>query len=283
MHTQSKNILYPSLLLTSSLVIVFILYVKFIKKDELQVRLNATYKEIKTLEDIVPINDRNVSAVIYTNTIPLPDTMPVSIKKKAFIEMILPSVLVAKYRLETLHDKVEKISQKTKLTQKEKVFIEALFKKYKTTEIDILLARLIPHPVSIVLAQAAVESGWGSSRFFIKANNIFGIWSFNKKDKRIPALETRGAKAIYLKKYDSLEESISDYFRTLGTSKSFKNFRNSRLLHDDPLRLIHDLKYYSELREEYVKKLRRVIVHNNLSQYDEYQLSPESFTMEVVD
>ncbi|MCV6608441.1 MAG: glucosaminidase domain-containing protein, partial [Campylobacterales bacterium] len=249
---------------------------------ETKIELNAVYKPLKTLNDIVPVKDKNVSAVIYTNPVLLPNTMPVVYKKKAFIDMILPSILVSKYKLSKLHEKVLLISKKPEIKGEDKKFIDLLFKKYKTTKIDILLTRLTTHPTSVVLAQAAVESGWGGSRFFIKANNIFGIWSFNKNEKRIPALGMRGAKTIYLKKYDSLEESISDYFKTLGTSKSFKNFRNKRLLHKDPLELIKDLQYYSELREEYVEKLRKVIVQNNLSKYDDYQLSLDSFKEVIV-
>ncbi len=71
------------------------------------------------------------------------------------------------------------------------------------------------HPVSIVLAQAAIESAWGESRFFKKGNNIFGMWSYNRKEPRMRARETRNGKPVYLKKYRSLSDAIDDYFVTM--------------------------------------------------------------------
>lgn len=277
MKTRSEKIVVLSFVLTLVLIFLFVVYVEFIKKDETSIVLNTTHKKIETLKDIVPIKDKNVSAIVYTNAIRLPDTMNTKKRKKAFIDMLLPSILISKYKISQLRKKVLYISKKDKLTNEEKVFLNKLYRRCKTTKNDMLLTKMTTHPVSVVLAQAAVESGWGSSRFFIKANNIFGVWSFNKKEKRISALGMRGAKTIYLKKYDSMEESITDYFRTLGTSRSFKSFRDGRILHNEPLRLIDDLKHYSELREEYVEKLRKVITYNKLDKYDSYRLSPESF------
>ena len=113
-----------------------------------------------------------------------------------------------------------------------------------------------------------MESGWGTSRFYLEANNIFGIWSYNSKEPRISAGETRGEKAIYVRKYRSLEDSIEDYFHMIASGKAYRSFRNSRLENDNPFRLIAHLTHYSELREEYVKRLYDVIKSNQFYQYD---------------
>lgn len=76
-----------------------------------------------------------------------------------------------------------------------------------------------------MLAQAAIESGWGSSRFFREANNVFGIWSYNADESRIKAAESRGDDVIYLRSYPDLSGAIQDYFVSLGRAKPYSAFR----------------------------------------------------------
>ncbi len=149
-----------------------------------------------------------------------------------------------------------------------------MLERYRTEDIATLKRRLHTHPPSLVLAQAAIESGWGTSRFFAQANNIFGVWSFNANEPRIEALGSREGKAVYLRKYDTLLEAVEDYFRTLATSRSFSQFRHARLKNDDPLHLVTFLGHYSEQREAYIQKVQSVIEHNNFTQYDSYELDP---------
>ncbi len=130
---------------------------------------------------------------------------------------------------------------------------------------------LKPHPVSVTLAQAAMESSWGTSRFFNKANNVFGIWSFNKKEPRIAASGQRGTKKIYLKKYSNIKESVRDYYKNMGRSFAFKEFRKERLLSNDPLILVTKLDRYSEKGAAYGKALSSMIKYNKFMQYDEKQ------------
>ena len=83
--------------------------------------------------------------------------------------------------------------------------------------------RLKTHPTSIVLAQAAIESGWGSSRFYKEANNVFGVWSYSENEPRIKAMEDREGKSVYVKKYDvypnplflTLKPLLEDLIRNL--------------------------------------------------------------------
>ena len=128
---------------------------------------------------------------------------------------------------------------------------------------------LKPHPQSIVIAQAAMESAWGTSRFIKEANNIFGMWSINKNEPRIPAAEKRnGTKTIWLKKFDTLEDSIRAYYKLLATSKAYKQFRITRFQTDNPYEIAKKLNHYSELGEKYTKEVISIIKYNELTQYD---------------
>lgn len=149
--------------------------------------------------------------------------------------------------------------------------LNALKAKYKVKTNEALLIAIKPHPKSVALAQAAMESAWGTSRFFKKANNIFGVWSVSKKDKRIAASEKRGKQTIWLKKYDSIEESIEDYYLTLSRSKAFVGFKkvNSRVLNPNPYALVKKLDRYSERGALYGKELAAMIRYNKFIRFDD--------------
>ena len=134
-----------------------------------------------------------------------------------------------------------------------------------------MLSRLKTHPTSIVLAQAAIESGWGTSRFYIEANNVFGIWSYSENELRIKAMEDREGKSVYVRKYDVLPESIISYFKTIARGP-YSEFRTAREKISEVSVLISYLEVYSELREEYVKRLDQLIQYNNFEKYDSYTL-----------
>lgn len=160
------------------------------------------------------------------------------------------------------------------MLEDDKAFLEALYKKYKTRDNKKLVNRLRTHPVSIILAQAAIESAWGESRFFKKGNNIFGMWSYNKNEPRIKAKGTRNGKAIYVKKYATLSDAIDDYFVVIGRG-AYKNFRKQRKITDDPLKLVSYLVNYCELREQYTNRLKKFIVHNKLRKFDDFEISEQ--------
>lgn len=220
----------------------------------------------------IKIDSTVVTPVIYNN-IPDLNSLPVETKKERFVEIFLPAILIAKFELSQDLKKVDLIDEKLYPTRYDTEYLEEMKRKYKTSDLATLRARLNTHPTSIVLAQAALESGWGTSRIFREANNVFGVWSFNKKEPRIRAYNEPEGGRIYLRKYSSVTESIEDYFRTIGTSRSFKRFRDTRLVNDDPLKLVTHLKLYSEQREQYTKKLQNVIKTNNFERFDNYELN----------
>ncbi len=229
-------------------------------------------KPIWSPKDIVPIKDPLVIPYVYTSTCSL-NMLPVPEKKQKFFDMMLPAILVAKTNLDLTRKEVEVLSKKKKLSIVEKYSLRRLMKKFKTNNIHILIKRLHTFPVSIVLAQAAIESGWGSSRFFLQANNPFGIWSFDPKHSRVAAASTRDGTKIYLRKFDDLEQSIDTYYVMLATGKPFAAFREARMKTSNPDTLIQSLKMYSERRDSYVQDLAQLMRTNHLKQYDSYKIA----------
>ena len=116
-----------------------------------------------------------------------------------------------------------------------------------------------------------MESAWATSRFFVKAKNVFGVWSFDKDEPRIAAGETRGKKTIWLKKYPDIESAVRDNYRVLARGHAHQHFRDARLETDNPYELVTKLDRYSEIGEEYGKELASVISYNKFTQYDPVQ------------
>lgn len=237
-------------------------------------------KSIHSVSDIEVIDSSLVKPYDYISVVSL-EYLPVAEKKQKYIDMVLPAILVAKLNLLNSQNEVKNLVSKdtSKISKKQKTFLQELLKKYKAKNFDELLSRLNTHPNSIVIAQSAIESGWGTSRFFLEANNLFGVWSFNKSDDRIKAKSDREGKSTYLKKYKSLSGSIEDYFLTIGRGP-YKDFRSQRINTNNPYLLVTYLLSYSELREEYVKHLQHIIKKNDLTKYDNYQIDPEYLNKE---
>lgn len=207
-----------------------------------------------------------ISAVIYYFSIEeakIPQ-MTVQEKKARFKTLIIPAVndvyaeLMAQYQEISASIDAQKNSQQ----------IEKLKVEYKATTNDELLMALKPHPKSIAIAQAAMESAWATSRFFREANNIFGVWSFDEDEPRIAALQKRGDKTIWVKKYSSVKAAVKDYYRTLGRSSAFKGFRELRMQSNDPFLLVTKLDRYSEKGAEYGHELTSIIKFNKFNKLD---------------
>ena len=222
-------------------------------------------------DDIVEINSKRVEPILYTNSIPLA-SLSIPQKKQKFIDMMIPSILVAKHQMRLDKERVASLIIKNDITIKDEEWLREKRKEFQALDNYELHDKMESHPTSIVIAQAIIESGWGTSKFFQKANNVFGVWSFDKNDNRIAASKKRGKKTIYLKKYKSMEESIYDYFVTLARKDCYKNFQRKRLLIEDPYKLVNYLMKYSERGESYTKDLKKMIRQNRLSAYDGYQL-----------
>lgn len=228
-------------------------------------------KSIETVEDIESIDSKFVKPIDYSNVLSL-SNLSVQEKKQKFIELILPAILISKYKCKQELMKIDVLSKKKKFTQQEQEYLAKMMKTYRAKDILDLKSRLVTHPTSVVLAQASIESGWGTSRFFIEGRNIFGVWSFHEDEPRIQTKGTRNGKYMYVKKYETISGSIDDYFKTLARGEVFADFRRNRTITQNPYEIIKDLDTYCELGEKYVDKLKDQINHNKLEQYDNYEI-----------
>jgi Bax protein len=188
-------------------------------------------------------------------------------KKEQFLELVLPAIKESRSKLLATYRNLLDMKDSNLTSIQDEEYLKRLYSLYKirTGDIDSLLLAVKPHPISVILAQAALESGWGTSRFFREGNNIFGIWSFDDDDDRIKA---KSSQDVYLKKYDSLVEAVDDYMAILGRTPRYEDFRKTRFNSEDAYELIKHLDLYSELREEYVNRLRLVIRANDFAKFD---------------
>ncbi|TYK65826.1 hypothetical protein CWS31_008620 [Colwellia echini] len=198
--------------------------------------------------------------------------MTVQEKKARFKSLIVPAV---DHVYSQLMVRYEKIKAKIDAGESD-AEIEALKTEYKATSNDELLMALKPHPKSIAIAQAAMESSWATSRFFRVANNIFGVWSFDEDEPRVAALQKRGDKTIWVKEYDSIEAAVYDYYRTMGRSHAFVEFRETRMTTDDPFILVTKLDRYSEKGSLYGEELTSIIKFNKFHLYDDEDAAGET-------
>lgn len=243
---------------------------------EKMIVLNTKSIPISGPEDIVPLGDSTAAPILYQN-IPSFESLTVDESKEKFIAAVLPAILVAKYRLAKDRETVDNILRKEKWSPQDSVFYDIQLARFNAKDSAGLLSRMRAHPNSIVLVQAIVESGWGSSRFFQEGNNLFGIWSYNANEPRIEASLSRGENKVYLRKYADVSESITDYFETVGRSRAYRFFRKEREKTDDVSKLLPHLRYYSERRDDYVNQLQTIIAQNDLTKYDYYQIDQTYF------
>ena len=141
---------------------------------------------------------------------------------------------------------------------------------------DELLIRLDIIPTSIALAQAAKESGWGTSRFALEGNAIFGQWTWSGNG--IAPLDRESNKKHKILKFPILRASVKAYQNNLNTHKSYNNFRNKRSDMREKnkdisgLELTETLKNYAQTGSEYTKILNQIIRQNRLTDFEPVKL-----------
>ena len=163
----------------------------------------------------------------------------------------------------------------------ERVWLKRRFKEYKIEDKDLakLKMRMDIIPVSIALAQAANESGWGTSRFALEGNALFGQWTWSKKDGILPA-DQDSDKNHRILQFQILKASVRAYKNNLNTHNAYKEFREVRakLRQEDKqitgLDLTKYLKNYAQIGEKYVAILEDIIVKNSLTDFDKAILLP---------
>ncbi len=193
---------------------------------------------------------------------------PAKERVKLFIKVMLPIALVANEHFEAQRKILLRICSKmrsSKLSKSDKRFLNALEEKYKTKNVKILLRRVSGVPVGLLIAQAAIESGWGASYFALRYNNIYGIHRLHVR---------KGEPIVVV--YKSLYDATISYIMNLNTNPAYKNFRIARASmgdHPDPYILANYLLFYSVKRHRYVRLLKTVLVQQRLCRYADFRLT----------
>lgn len=215
--------------------------------------------------------------------------LDVASKKKAFFHTLLPVAHIALRELAHERQQLLAIAEKlpsssrlddtdrswmSVLTTDEHVFIGELAEKYRSADIDELLSRVDGLPVSLILAQGAIESSWGTSRFAVQGKNLFGVWTWGERGM-VPN-ERLAGKTHKVAVYDSILDSVRNYLLTLNRHAAYEEFRTIRLQTSDPLQLAEGLKRYSERGAEYISDVQMMIDFNKLQRFDRFQLAGQS-------
>ncbi len=206
-------------------------------------------------------------------------------KKKAFFDYLKPTVdqlnqKISQQRL-AVQAVYQAVANKQALTPKQKVFVTALAGQYKInafqsdnlSQLKTLLIRLDVIPISMVFAQAANESAWGTSRFAQQGNNFFGQWCYTPGCGIVP--KRRPPNAVYeVAEFLTVEESVAAYFRNINTNPAYRKVRKIRAHARNQgkrpcgFRLVEGLVSYSSRGWDYILDLQAIIRVNNLIEYD---------------
>ena len=203
-------------------------------------------------------------------------------RKSLFIKIILPLILEENNRILLDRKRLFSILNKNKNSKKEINWLNMKFKQYGVLSKDIptLKVRMDIVPVSLALAQAAKETGWGTSRFALEGNALFGQWTWSGDGIKPAGAEDNSKHKVM--KFKVLKASVRAYQRNLNTHSSYKNFRQLRAqLRDDDqkldsLILADQLNNYAETGKEYTKILKQIIQQNSLKDFDEVKIMPLS-------
>ena len=201
-------------------------------------------------------------------------------KRELFIKIVLPLILDENKKITEDRKKLFKILSKNFNTIGERVWLKRRFKEYKIEDQDLakLKMRMDIVPVSIALAQAANESGWGTSRFALEGNALFGQWTWSKKGISPKNKDPNQSHKIL--QFQVLKASVRAYKNNLNTHNAYREFREARakLRQDEVLinglELTKYLKKYAADGEKYVAILNDIIDRNSLTDFDKANLLP---------
>ncbi|GLI55817.1 hypothetical protein PM10SUCC1_13310 [Propionigenium maris DSM 9537] len=207
---------------------------------------------------------------VYSGELVMLADLSVGEKKRAFVGLLVPAIDAVERDLQWRRDVVERLAEMETHTRDEEKFLAGLFSSYriKNGSMEELLSKMVMPPKSLIISQGALESGWGTSRFFREGNNIFGVWSYNTNEPRIAATTRSNGYTPHLKKYESLKGSVEDYVLLLARGESYRDLRAGMRRGETSTELARHLTMYSELREEYVKRVVSVIESNKLKELD---------------
>jgi Bax protein len=211
-------------------------------------------------------------------------------RKRLFFKAVLPLVLQVNEEIRAdrrrLWDLRYSLRAGEKLDAVDRLWLMIAADRYRVSAGDLaaLARRMDVIPPSLALAQAAVESGWGTSRFAREGNALFGQWTFSTSGDLVPLRRDPG-KTHRVRAFDSLLDSVRVYMRNLNTHPSYQAFRQARSKMRregaplDGSLLAARLDHYAEQGEAYVATIRATIESNDLGRFDDARLRYRTLAM----
>ena len=229
----------------------------------------------------LPEDGQGVVPRIFIPRMPNLAPLEVAERKEIFIKILLPLILRANDEIKTQRENITRAYQKD-----DREVLEQYARQYKVsldkTEAelyDALILRVAPVPVSLALAQAVIESGWGQSRFAAVGNALFGQWVWND-DMGIKARQASDSRAS-VRAFPDLQASVRAYMLNLNSFYAYEGFRQNRALYNQSKAkfgdMLAELSVYAEIGEKYVTKLKTVIAQNDFRKFSQTKLAPPVF------
>ena len=291
-ETLNKKIIKKNIVVTDNTIVIDDIDV-FGKEENI---INPPRLSASTIEEVFKQNKYDLKKVKKTKLVNVGNRIPrlpnelkniesVKKRKELFIKIVLPLVIEENTRIKFDRKKLFVILNRSNNTKKDKEWLKSKFKEYnvKANDLSTLKIRMDEIPVSLAIAQAAKETGWGTSRFAQEGNALFGQWTWSGKGIK-PAAVDKNAKHR-VARFKVLKASVKAYQRNLNTHSSYKEFRKERAIQRDndgelnSMKLVKYLDKYAETGVEYTKILKKIIRQNSLRDYDDVEILPTSLKM----
>ena len=246
-------------------------------EDEVSLDTQITLNLFEDLKyDLKTIRSGSRVKPVYLSKLPkdLKKIKSTQKKKDTFIKIVMPLIIDENSKILDNRKKLFKILGKQNNSRGEKVWLKRRFEDYEIKNEDVteLKVRMDVIPVSIAIAQAAKESGWGTSRFALEGNAMFGQWTYGKDG--IAPLEREKNKGHKILKFPMLRSSVQAYKNNLNTHSGYKEFRKKRAdlrrknQNISGLALVNYLHNYAATGKEYTDILKKIIDQNSLTDFD---------------
>ena len=265
------------------------LYGEVTEEDSLEsgVRLKASvlYQLFKDTDySLKDVRLNKIAKPVEIGKLPyeLKEIQNVKKRKELFIQIVLPLILEENNKVLLDRKKLFAILNKNNNSKSDNDWLNKKFKQYGITKKDIptLKRRMDIIPPSMAIAQAAKETGWGTSRFALEGNALFGQWTYTSKGIKPANAEVGSTHKVMM--FNVLKSSVRAYTRNLNTHQSYKMMRYVRAIQRDnlgelnSLELVDYLNNYAETGKEYTVILKKIIEQNSLTDFDDVKILPTS-------
>ena len=245
---------------------------------------------IKIIEEQLSNPKFKIEEIKQNNIIPyvaiskLPDDLKkiksIKSRKELFIKITLPLIVKENDKLTKLNRKIKKIKSSLDIISRdEALWVKELMLEYEANSLDKLIIKVDSIPVSLALAQAVIESGWGTSRFAYEGNALFGQYIWDNQTSGIVPNERETNAKYKIKSFDSLRESVASYMKNLNTNFHYNEFRLNRfILRSNNISLdgtlLAEYLYNYSIEEDYINKIKEIIQTNNFNDFENIKIEP---------